>query len=335
MDRHNLKYTRLENSFCWLENPKRTQMFADRMAKKNWIPFLDRMAKRVNPLMKNLLRNFSYYWVSSQSEYATDVIFKSRSSLQHLYKKLLRKATFLGADDILTFLGRKLHGNLAGEVLTDYKNKRHPGARIKHRMKSNWIKMYDKHGLVLRIETVINDPREFKIRRRCKKNGEWVMAWRPMKKSVEVFDRHHKVALKANKNYLQTLSSVEDPSNALKKIERIGKKRTYKGRTVREFNPLAKDDQALFKSVIRGEHCISGFRNKDIRRQLFPTKSDVHQTKKNSSKVSRLLKRLHVHGLVAKIPRSRRWKVTSTGYQLMNTAIQLRDDHFVEALRAA
>lgn len=76
------------------------------------------------------------------------------------------------AKDILTFLGRKLSGNFLGEVLTDCKKKRDPGARIKHRMKENWIKMYDKFGLVLRVETVINSPREFKVRRTRMRQGK-------------------------------------------------------------------------------------------------------------------------------------------------------------------
>jgi len=59
--------------------------------------------------------------------------------------------------DVLSFLGRKLHGSFTGEILNDCK-RRWPGARVKHWMKANWIKMYDKHGCVLRVETVINDP---------------------------------------------------------------------------------------------------------------------------------------------------------------------------------
>ena len=52
-----------------------------------------------------------------------------------------------------------------GEVLRDSQKGRWPGARIKHRMKHNWLKMYDKFGWVLRIDTVINDPREFRVLR--------------------------------------------------------------------------------------------------------------------------------------------------------------------------
>lgn len=59
--------------------------------------------------------------------------------------RLLDHATVnFGAADILTFLGRKLCPQFLGEVITDCKKQRLPGARIKHRMKNNWLKMHDR-----------------------------------------------------------------------------------------------------------------------------------------------------------------------------------------------
>lgn len=45
------------------------------------------------------------------------------------------------------------------------------GSRIKHRVKQNWLKMYDKAGLVLRIETVINNPEEFRVSKKVLRDG--------------------------------------------------------------------------------------------------------------------------------------------------------------------
>ena len=97
--------------------------------------------------------------------------------------QLVLVPTPFSAKDVMVFLGRKLHGNFQGEVLNDAK-KRVPGARVKHRMKGNCIKMYDKQGLVLRIETVINNPNEFRVRKRVRRQGEWVTQWCEMRKGV-------------------------------------------------------------------------------------------------------------------------------------------------------
>jgi hypothetical protein len=78
----------------------------------------------------------------------------------------------------MSFLGRKVHGNFQGDVVTDQLDfgqmpKRLPGRRVKHRMKRNWMKLYNKEGVVLRVETVINDREEFRIRRRVRRHGRW------------------------------------------------------------------------------------------------------------------------------------------------------------------
>src|SRR4051812_17553859 len=111
------------------------------------------------------------------------------------YPRLLDHACInFQAQDILTFLGRRLHPRFDGEVLTDCKKDRWPGARIKHRVKNNWLKMYDKFGQVLRIETVINNPREFKVRRRVQRQGQSQKAWCPLNKGVAHLYHYHAVA---------------------------------------------------------------------------------------------------------------------------------------------
>ena len=70
------------------------------------------------------------------------MLFASRDRLAEVYPRLLDRATVnVGAADILTLLGRKLSPQFLGEVATDCKKQRLPGARIKHRMKDNWLKM--------------------------------------------------------------------------------------------------------------------------------------------------------------------------------------------------
>jgi len=46
---------------------------------------------------------------------------------------------------------------------------------------------------------------------------------------------------------------------------------------------------------------------------------------KQSAQVTRLLRRLHAHRLIAKIPHSRRWRVSLSGRRIMATALKLRE----------
>jgi hypothetical protein len=95
-------------------------------------------------------------WVTAQSEYSTDVVFRTCADLEELMPRLLTYSTlYFEARDVLAFLGRKLSGNFLGDVVTDQVHfsqmpKRLPGRRVKHRMKRNWMKLYNTEGAVLR-----------------------------------------------------------------------------------------------------------------------------------------------------------------------------------------
>jgi hypothetical protein len=134
----------------------------DRFASLDWPNLLNRYARAVNPLMNTRLGRMNYYWVTAQCEYSTDVLFKARKDLQELYPRLISHSMqSFGAKEVIGFLGKKLVGQFRGEVVsnqTDRCKHRLPGTRIRHRAKMNGIKMYDKGGSGLRVETVINEP---------------------------------------------------------------------------------------------------------------------------------------------------------------------------------
>lgn len=200
----------------------------------------------------------------------------------------------------MTFLGRKLHPLFQGDVITDCK-RRLPGTRVKHRVSQNWIKMYDKFGVVLRIETVINSPKFFLVRRHGTRKGKKVLGWFPLRKGVAFLSRYRDVALMANQRYLNALVSVEDPSAAYRKLDRVCEPVVRAGRQRRGLHLLRKYDRALFTAVMRGEHAINGFRNRDITRRLYPEAlPDPILARKASAKVTRLLQLLHAHGFIAR-----------------------------------
>jgi hypothetical protein len=92
-----------------------------------------------------------------QAEYATDIVFKKQADLGPLYETLVRTAVHsVKPENIASFLGQKLHWNYQGEMGNNF-NTRILGTRIKHQMGEVSIKMYDKFGIMLRIETTTND----------------------------------------------------------------------------------------------------------------------------------------------------------------------------------
>ena len=321
-----LGFVQHDNAFVELENPQRAQALADQFAKLSWVKQLSTWARKINPLLKgrSWLSGMSYYWVTEQAEYSSDVLFASSAKLRELYPRLLNHAAVnFSASDILTFLGRKLHGNFQGEVLNSLKKGRHPGARVKHWVKNNWLKMYDKFGLILRVETVINQPHEFRVRRRRERNGQSQMVWCPMNKGVVNLPSYQRVARAANERYLEALSVVDDPAPAYRKMSHLTQSKKRKSRTYAGFNPARADHAQLFRAVLSGDHLLRGFHNAQIRQALWGQNLRADQCRRQARKVTRLLRRLHVRGLVAKIPHTRRWRVTAHGQQLLGGMVQL------------
>jgi hypothetical protein len=224
----------------------------------------------VNPLRnERWFRRLGYYGVVDQAAYATDLIFTSRAALAGLDPRLWdHAAVHFSAKDILSFLGRRFHPRFDGEVLTDCQKGRRPGARIKHRVKNNGLKMYDKFGWVLRIETVINDPREFRVRRWRTRHGRPALVWCPMNKGVENLDRYRELALAANRRYRDALAVVDDPAPAYRQVEDLTEPVVVSGRSHAGFNPASPADVRLFPAVLDGDHLLRGFRNAEIRAVL-------------------------------------------------------------------
>jgi hypothetical protein len=103
------------------------------------------------------------------------------------------------------------------------------------------------------------------------------------------------------------------------------------GRRCSSFSSLACPDAQLFQSLIAWEHGLCGFTNRDIRAQLQTTphlRACGHDHRKQSAKISRIFRRCHAHGLIAKIPHTRRWRVTGYGRQVMGTSLYLHEHHF-------
>ena len=340
-------YRAVDNCFVAIEDGAAAQRLADRFLRQKWLRWLNHWARLVNPLLADVLRYpdgqpMPYYWVTDQAEYATDVMFRDRQALAGLYPALLEHATLaLGSEDVLRFLGRKPSPLFKGEVQTERKHvavledhRRIDGVRVKHVMKTNRLKMYNKAGQVLRIETVINDPTEFRVRRWQRlKHGDRRLVWLPLRKGIAWLWRYAEVSLAANRRYLEALAMVDDPAPVQELLDRACQPVSWKKRRRRALQPLSPHDQALFLAALRGEHHLHGLRNQDLAQSLCPSPAkDRAERRRHSARITRLIHLLRAHGLLAKVPRARRYRITLNGHRLMNAAIYVRYKHLHKEL---
>jgi hypothetical protein len=321
-----ITFEKLDNAFLALADASKANECARGFWRRDWPTLLHRLAGRVNPLLRDWLAGQHYYWVIDQAEFSTDVLFADKRGLASLRRSLYEHAVHcFGAEQVMTFLGRKYRATFQGEVRTHWRQ-REPGAAVKHWVKSNAIKMYDKAGRVLRIETVINDPKEFFVHRpRLKNDGQEEVGWFPMSKGVANLYRYAQVSQRANDRYLEGLAVVNDAGVGQRELDWRCAPVSFQGRRRRGLQPLSRDDQALFRAVLRGEHAVRGFRTGEVAERLYgPRPKDPAQRRRRSGQVSRRISLLRAHGLVAKFPRSRRYRVTRSGQRFMSTAIHVR-----------
>jgi hypothetical protein len=328
MNRAGIAYERRDNCFIRIEDLPRAQQMSDRLTERPWVRLLQTLARRVNPLIdpKAGLDLYGYYWSIREGEYATDVMFRDAASLREIYPRLIDHAIqHFTCQDVLRFLGRRTDSRFSGEVGSDVRH-RPEGVRIKHRVEENSIKMYDKQGSVLRIETTINNPRRFKVLRRATRNGKRTRAWIPMRRGVADIPRRVELSRAANGRYLEALAVVGEASPTRQLLDPVSRPVVREGRPYRPLRPISQEETEVFRVVLRGEFHIQGFRNNDLRRHLAPdADADAARRRQASGRITRLLRLLRAHGLIRKVSGTRYYRVTQKGNHVMSTALRLRE----------
>lgn len=328
MTRLKLPHVQRDNTFTFVENVVRAQRLLDRQLKTNWDAGLNRVLKSVHPTMRTLFScPMDYYWSADETEWATDVMFHSAADLGELYPRLVRHGVFhFGGDDVLRFLGRlgTVRQLKTASLQSDLK-RRHEGVRIKHALNRNSVKMYDKQGSVLRIETTVNDPRDMKVYRPLEGEPNGPKAWRRLRKGVSDLHRRANVSQASNERYLDALSVVDDGTPLEQATAAVCRPAELGGRRVRPLQLLAENDSRLLEGVNRGEFAINGFRNKDLLPLLEGAKSDDPMVaKRQAAKVTRQLRLLRAHRLIAKVPKTHRYVLTDSGRTVINAVLAAR-----------
>jgi hypothetical protein len=301
----------------------------DRQLRVNWKRMLDSLVPQVHPLFGRLFATCptGYYWSVDESEWASDVIFRSPAELAALYPRLIQHGMqHLGSREVMRFLGHRVpaqggvHGGFEGEVFTDLR-RRPEGVRIKHRLNRNSIKMYDKQGSILRVETSIFDSRDLRVYRSPEGNPRAPKQWRVLRKAVSDVHRRAEVCQAANDRYLESMATVSRNTPLAELAAKLCRPAQWNGQRVRALNPLGPSDAALLEAVNRGEFTIRGFRNRDLRAILYGTQPcSQQQRRRQSAAITRQLRLLRGHGLIRKVPRTHRYQL-STGGRIAITAL--------------
>jgi hypothetical protein len=247
----------------------------------------------------------TYHWSLMQVEYATDLAFRSATTLGPLYEQLTRQSVLsVKAEQIASFLGRKVTPQLAQELGSQFST-RIGGTCIKHRFGDASIKMYDKFGQILRIETTTNDVSFFKHHRKVEhRDRPATRELAPVKKSIYSLIDLREILFACNRPYLEHLSALDDFSAGVRALDRLTKPRKVEDKTVKGINFFDPVDNALLHALQDPRVNIAGIRRADLLallEQLSP------------AQLSRQLRRLRDIGVIKRVAGTYRYYLTRIG----------------------
>ena len=319
-----VEYEQRDNCFVEVADVPQAQQLLNQQLRTPWSSVLEGLRQQWHPTHPELfVEPQDYYWSADQTEWASDLLFRSPEALAAIYPKLARQAIAgFAAQDVLRFLGRRpevwrfhtsqLHSSLAT---------RPEGLRVKHQLNHNAVKMYDKQGSVLRVETTINDAADMKAYRSPENNPTAPKEWLPLRKGVADLHRRAEISQASNERYLEALAGVEHPEPLGQTVRDLCRSVTWHDRRARALRPFEPDDSRLLTAINRGEFAIQGFRNRDLRVLLYGESTDPQTTKRQAGKITRQIRLLRAHGLIHKVPKTHRYQLTDHG-RIALTALQ-------------
>ena len=204
--------------------------------------------------------------------------------MKPLYDAISREAILsVKIEQVMNFLGKKMTAQLSQE-LDSRLSTRIEGTCIKHRLGKNSVKMYDKFGRVLRIETTTNDVSFFKHHRKVEnRDGQASRELAPVKKSIYSLIDLREILLGCNRRYLEFLSALDDFSAGNRSLDKLTAPKTVDVHHVRGFNFFDKTEHSLLCALQRLQFNISGVRRADLKPVLRHL---------SSASITRYLKRL-------------------------------------------
>jgi len=315
LKKHKIAYKKTDNAFTCIADFEEAQKLSDNIKVEDIHSALDVFASRYSPLPEEW--SLPFHYTIHQVEYAADVVFKNSERLKPLYENIIETAMHtVTPEDIATFLGKRFSVLFEGEAGSKY-NKRILGTRSKHQMGEISVKGYDKFGSVLRIEVTSNDVSQLKVFREVqKRDGTKETKMAPVKKSIYSLFVLTRIFKNATRRYLEFISSFDDPSDGMRKLEKVTEPVSEKTRNYKGFNFFSKEDEKILTAVADGKFTLKGMTNKELRK-LLPDKSP--------GQLSRILKRLRLHGLIKKVGRTYKYYLTSVGKQVIAAGLKFKN----------
>ena len=294
-----ITFAALDNGILSCADPKRLQELCDGLAASQIDALLRKWLARLPHPFTDQDRKAGYRYDISilQAEFSLTQVLDRPLSGRIFFEEVVRENLDLGRPDrVQLIFGRRVTSQTPGRfrtrVLTAGVT---PSLHIDY--KRSRIKQYHKEGRALRTETTINDARDFRIGKR-----------------LQNLPALRQIGFQANRRLLDVQRISQDCALGEDAFRQVNEPMTVNGQRASALRFADPAVQALLSALLVFRLLPRGFSNRDLRDHWAPLLGKAAEAL-TPGQMTYHLRRLRLHGLIERIPRTHRYRVTGSGWR--------------------
>ena len=329
LDKAKCNYALHGNKFLDIDDYALAQKLLDSQLDTRWIDELTGFLPDVFPSMGSLIgESLDYHWILWQSEWAKDYIFNDSAVLESYMNPLLRHAFITGTSErVIRYFGHPVRANgqpfptSKPDVMTRFKQW-HDGARIRHWVDNNSLKVYNEQN-ILRFEFTMNNPGRYRIYRTAEGDTKGEKKLRHMRKGIADIVPRTQISSARINSLTEQVATLKNETTVGDILAKVSKRLKVKGKSHRALDVTGKD-LALLQAIADPRFFVDAITNKHLQSALGASSwANGLYGRKLSARISRHLRLLRAHGLIKKMPNQHKYSLTAKGRVLTTSLNQL------------
>ncbi|HKB36824.1 MAG TPA: hypothetical protein VKD72_10235 [Gemmataceae bacterium] len=294
-----IAFEALDNGILSCAAPRRLQQLCDGLSAAKIDALLRKwLARLPHPFTaQDRAAGYRYDLSILQAEFSLTQVLDRPLTGRIFFEEVIREDLDIGRpDQVQLIFGRRVDrqtpGRFRTRVLTEGVA---PSLHVDY--KRSRIKQYHKEGRALRTETTINDARDFRIGKRLRN-----------------LPALRQVGFQANRRLLDVQRISQDCAIGEDAFRRLNEPVTAESQRASALRFADVAVQALLSALLVFRLLPRGFSNRDLRDHWAPLLGKAPEAL-TPGQMTYHLRRLRLHGLIERIPRTHRYRVTDSGWR--------------------
>src|SRR5437879_5106231 len=294
-----IAFEALDNGILSCADPKRLQQLCDGLSGAKIDALLRKWLARLPHPFTDQDRKAGYRYDLSilRAEFSLTQVLDRPLTGRIFFEEVIRENLDIGRpDQVQLIFGRRVTSQTPGRfrtrVLTEGVT---PSLHVDY--KRSRIKQYHKEGRALRTETTINDPRDFRLGKR-----------------LVNLPALRQVGFQANRRLLDVQTISQDCALGEDAFRQVNEPVQVNGQRASALRFADAPVQALLSALLVFRLLPRGFSNRDLRDHWAPLLGRAPEAL-TPGQMTYHLRRLRLHGLIERMPKTHRYRVTDQGWR--------------------